>query len=198
MGKVMSATEDELWVLARINPAKLIELTKELIEKSNPSFYTGEAMSELVRRIRDAQVRAGEEAVMEHLRENGLLSEAPAAESAATKEELILMGGKYRFYKVDGALRCDRYGERWREFVGDKAILALFAYALESGAYRRALEDELVCAHIYSPTNESDPRRAISDLVEWNVQVALNPKVSSDARALIEMGRAAAAAEKNL
>lgn len=49
-------------------------------------------------------------------------------------EEIILEGGKYRFYIQDGILKCDRYGEPWREFIGDKAVFALFdhCYNMES------------------------------------------------------------------
>ena len=46
-------------------------------------------------------------------------------------EEIILERGKYRFYIKDNSLYCDRYDEYWRDFTGDKAILALFRYALE-------------------------------------------------------------------
>lgn len=46
--------------------------------------------------------------------------------------ELILENGKYRFYKPDGVtLVCDRYGQPWREFIGDKAVTALFDKYIE-------------------------------------------------------------------
>ena len=41
-------------------------------------------------------------------------------------DEIVLDGGKYRFYMEDGLLRCNRYGESWRDFIGDNAVTLLF------------------------------------------------------------------------
>ena len=48
-------------------------------------------------------------------------------------DEIILSDGKYRFYtkKDGGTLFCDRYGEKWREFIGDNAVHALFNECFE-------------------------------------------------------------------
>lgn len=47
-------------------------------------------------------------------------------------DELILEDGKYKFIEEKpGLLVCYRYGEKWREFIGDKAIYALFQYAIQ-------------------------------------------------------------------
>jgi len=46
-------------------------------------------------------------------------------------KEIILEDGKYRFYEENYTLKCDRHGERWRDFSGDKAIFALFDHALQ-------------------------------------------------------------------
>jgi hypothetical protein len=41
--------------------------------------------------------------------------------------EVVLEGGKYRFWiDARGALRCDRHGTAWRDFIADKAVRALF------------------------------------------------------------------------
>ena len=49
--------------------------------------------------------------------------------------EIVLYEGKYRFYTgeppYDNELFCDRYGKKSRNFSGDKAIRALFDYAIE-------------------------------------------------------------------
>jgi len=49
--------------------------------------------------------------------------------------EIILDDGKYRFWAPDPPddfqLFCERYGEPWRDFVGDNAVHALFEYAVE-------------------------------------------------------------------
>ena len=47
------------------------------------------------------------------------------------KRSIKLSDGKYEFYEHNHIVRCDRYGERWREFIGDKAIRALFDHATE-------------------------------------------------------------------
>jgi len=45
---------------------------------------------------------------------------------------LTLESGKYAFRKdAAGLLRCDRYAESWRDFLGDKAVSALFDHAVE-------------------------------------------------------------------
>jgi hypothetical protein len=47
-------------------------------------------------------------------------------------EIISLADGKYEFEKDDkGFLRCKRYGEYWRDFIGDNAVLSLFDYAIE-------------------------------------------------------------------
>jgi len=43
---------------------------------------------------------------------------------------LILCEGKYIFCEEESILKCLRYGEPWREFVGDKAVSALFDFAM--------------------------------------------------------------------
>jgi len=51
---------------------------------------------------------------------------------------LRVQKGKYTFVKRDsGELTCLRYGEEWRDFIGDKAINSLFEYAWGHG-----VEDE--------------------------------------------------------
>ena len=47
-------------------------------------------------------------------------------EESSRKEEIILENGKYRFYVRDYLLYCDRYNEPYREFIGNKAVHALF------------------------------------------------------------------------
>lgn len=41
--------------------------------------------------------------------------------------------------------------------------------------------DQLVVCGIYNKAHESDAIKAVNDLINWNVQVALDPAVSSDA-----------------
>lgn len=55
--------------------------------------------------------------------------------------------------------------------------------------WKQAVINELVTAYILTAEHETNPRKAIQDAITWNCQVALDPAVSSDARALIERGR---------
>ena len=67
------------------------------------------------------------------------------------------------------------------------AQLAKFAAALD-GPWKEAVISELVVAHIYQSKHDTDPRRAIQDAISWNVEIALDPQVSSDAQKLIDQG----------
>lgn len=59
--------------------------------------------------------------------------------------------GKYHFFIAEGGhengcLICWRYGEPWRDFIGDKAVHALYDHAVELEARVKTLEGELECA----------------------------------------------------
>jgi hypothetical protein len=45
-------------------------------------------------------------------------------------EPIVLKNGKYEFQEHNCLLFCKRYGKPWRGFAGDKAVTALFQYAL--------------------------------------------------------------------
>lgn len=45
--------------------------------------------------------------------------------------------------------------------------------------------DGLTCAGILTAEHEADPRKALSDLIGWEVAVALDPRVSPDAAKLV-------------
>lgn len=62
--------------------------------------------------------------------------------------------------------------------------------AVAQSEWKEAVINELVVAHIYQTAHDTDPRKAIQDLITWHVQVALDPRVSSDAQALIDRGAA--------
>lgn len=67
------------------------------------------------------------------------------------------------------------------------AQLAAFAAALD-GPWKEAVISELVVAHIYQAKHDNNPRQAIQDVISWNVDIALDPQVSSDAQKLIDKG----------
>jgi hypothetical protein len=53
--------------------------------------------------------------------------------------------------------------------------------------WKAAVIDYLVCRFLLNKENEGDPRRAIHDIIGWEVQAALDPSVSEGARKLLEM-----------
>ena len=65
--------------------------------------------------------------------------------------------------------------------------------AAEREAWKKELDDLAVCDYTYNPAHT--PREAIQALILWNTKVALDPRVSAEASALIEQGRASRDAE---
>lgn len=89
---------------------------------------------------------------------------------------------------------------RWFLELSDKSALAseYLAWLAWKAAlahpprneWREAVHDELVTTWTLSAENKDDPRKALQDIINWHVRVSLDPKVSSDAQALIDYGRA--------
>jgi len=59
-----------------------------------------------------------------------------------------------------------------------------------SDEWKEAVLDEVIVAGIYTADHDNNPRKAVKDAILWNCQVALDPRVSSDAQALIDYGKA--------
>lgn len=59
----------------------------------------------------------------------------------------------------------------------------------EQRLWRETVIDALVAAGIYAAQHDADPRKALSDLIAWEVEVALSPTVSKGAAALIARSR---------
>jgi len=60
--------------------------------------------------------------------------------------------------------------------------------AEKAEAWKTAVIDALIVNHIYSNEHETNPRKAISDLIAWETKIALDSSVSSDAANLIKLG----------
>ena len=58
--------------------------------------------------------------------------------------------------------------------------------ALEQSEWERVLIERLVVLHILSPEHETNPSKALHDIISYEVLISLDPLVSSDAVALIE------------
>ena len=79
-------------------------------------------------------------------------------------------------------------------YVGDarKHVICICpdCVATNYRGWRETVHDELVTTWTFSAENKDDPRKALQDIINWHVRVALDPAVSSDAQALIERGKA--------
>lgn len=62
--------------------------------------------------------------------------------------------------------------------------------AAEPDGFRDVVIEGLAVSHSLTAEHETNPRKAVADLISWHVQVALDPAVSSQAQALIERGAA--------
>ena len=72
--------------------------------------------------------------------------------------------------------------------VIDHATASIFEAikALEQSEWERVLIERLVVLHILSPEHETNPSKALHDIISYEVLISLDPLVSSDAVALIE------------
>lgn len=84
-----------------------------------------------------------------------------------------------------------RATEMWmRENIGPQErywyplLQQLFKVIDDLRAWRDVIIDWTVISHIYRAEYEHNPRKALNDLVAWEHQVALDPSVSAEARAL--------------
>lgn len=50
----------------------------------------------------------------------------------------------------------------------------------------QVLIDQAMIDGIYKEEHENNPRKLLDDIINWEVQIALDPDVSSDAKKLIE------------
>jgi len=82
-------------------------------------------------------------------------------------------------------------GQVW-ERIDTRAQLSVPAEGKQAGetAYRDAIDEALVVRHL--GTAKGDPRKELNDILSWEVAVALDPRVSSAAQALIDSGGAQA------
>ncbi len=59
----------------------------------------------------------------------------------------------------------------------------------ESADWKQAIDDALVSAHLGTVESIPDPKAALNQLLAWHQMVALDPRVSEDARGLVDRGR---------
>ena len=79
--------------------------------------------------------------------------------------------------------------EHMRQIAELKANLKRATFALnhfDGNPWKAELINELECSGIYKSAHENDPKKALTDAINWNVDVALDPAVSSDAKKLVD------------
>ena len=83
-----------------------------------------------------------------------------------------------------GDLRWDSDGKAFPDTDENPCVIT--RKALEQSEWERVLIERLVVLHILSPEHETNPSKALHDIISYEVLISLDPLVSSDAVALIE------------
>lgn len=54
--------------------------------------------------------------------------------------------------------------------------------------WKEAVIEQLVSLHIYNPSHDDDPVKAVANLLDYEIEIALDPKVSTPAQKLYTQG----------
>ena len=119
--------------------------------------------------------------------------------------KLLVMGQYYDImtdtWKINGVRLSGRMIEvltaeanegRWHKFVkqGDLVTVDRVLSDVEDESknpWKAAVIDYLVCAFLLNEKNSKDPKRALCDIIDWEVNLALDPLVSERASKLLHM-----------
>lgn len=55
--------------------------------------------------------------------------------------------------------------------------------------FKQVVIEELVSIGIYTKEHDRNPQKALAEIIDWHVSVALDPLVSQQAHELVERGR---------
>jgi hypothetical protein len=88
---------------------------------------------------------------------------------------------------LDAAPECRREVTEYAEEFAREAV------RINEGEWKRVAIDALGCRNIYRAEHDIDPVKAVSDLLAWETEIALDPQVSSAAQKLIDHGKEEAA-----
>jgi len=91
----------------------------------------------------------------------------------ALKDLRGLCSPKYCWPLIDEAL------SRPADYSALNEALAKAIADEKQNPWKAAVIDELVVCHIYTAEHDNNPRKAIKDAIQWNCEVALDPRVSS-------------------
>jgi hypothetical protein len=59
---------------------------------------------------------------------------------------------------------------------------------MNNNPWKEAVVEQLVSIGIYNPSHDDDPVKAVANLLDWEIQTALDPKVSTPAQELYTQG----------
>lgn len=88
--------------------------------------------------------------------------------------------GKYDFSSLKSYDRENASFDAWQD-IRQRIKTALVEPESPGNPWHEILDDALVCRFILNEKNENDPRQALNDIIEWEVQCATDPRVSSRA-----------------
>lgn len=135
-------------LLSKDSTATLMPIESLLVEWWGSEMDDAELFNRAVR-LSEPLAKAMSKGMMELL--HRAAQETPADSKLSSDESKItLEDGKYVFFKdTEGLVYCHRYGKPWREFLGDKAVSALFDYALnlKQGESRQYVLKPLCTCH---------------------------------------------------
>ena len=80
----------------------------------------------------------------------------------------------------------DRHVDLFSIDMQEFGVIHEMLEALEQSEWERVLIERLVVLHILSPEHETNPSKALHDIISYEVLISLDPLVSSDAVDLIE------------
>jgi hypothetical protein len=80
---------------------------------------------------------------------------------------------------------CDEgppgHGWKSKELSSVIAALDVELQNRSGNPWRAVIDDALVCRFLLSKENENNPQKAVNDIINWEVAVSKDPRVSSDA-----------------
>ncbi len=111
--------------------------------------------------------------------EAALSEPQPDAESAMTRADVLRL-----------ALEAGFTWEPINNIADPLERFATLVLEADDGPWKSAVIDQLVIAHILTAEHESDPLKAIQDLLAYHTDIAVDPRVSGAAATLVEQAKA--------
>ena len=88
------------------------------------------------------------------------------------------------------ALKAGFTWEPINNIAGPLERFAALVMEAKDGPWKAAVIDQLVIAHILTVEHESDPLKAVQDLLAFESDIAIDPRVSGAAANLVEQAKA--------